>query len=176
MEVQRTLTPEQKAIADRWAGGQGTPLPPGIWDQIALDQVRRRRLSTPESARVFALVNVAQADAGVACWDAKFTYWSARPVNAIRDLSLDPAWASYVRTPSFPSYTSGHATFSGAASEVLAYLFPDDAEALRAMAEEAAASRLYGGIHYPIDNERGLEQGRRVGELVVAKAQRDDAG
>lgn len=173
IEAKDNLTEEQMAIAEFWAGGQGTPLPPGIWNQVALDYVRRDQLSTPQSARVFALLNVAQADAGIACWDSKYTYWYPRPINAIRDLGLDPTWESFIRTPGFPSYTSGHATYSGAASEVLAYLFPDDATDLRDKADEAAQSRLYGGIHYPIDNERGLEMGTEVGGLVVEWAEAD---
>lgn len=165
-----SLTAEQQAIADRWAGGQGTPLPPGIWTQIAVEAVGRHELGTPESLRAQALIGVAIADAGVACWDAKFAYWSPRPINAIRDLGLDAAWEPYLRTPLFPSYTSGHSTYSGAASEVLAYLFPDEADELRAQATEAAVSRLYGGIHYPVDNEVGLDMGREIGRMVVDRA------
>ncbi len=126
--------------------------------------------------RTFALLNVALADAGVACWDTKYTYWTPRPMNAIRDLGLDPDWESLLRTPTFPSYTSGHATYSGAAAEVLGYVFPDDAEAFASKAEEAAVSRLYGGIHYPLDNEGGLEMGHRIGKLVVDRASGDGAG
>lgn len=73
----------------------------------------------------------------------------------------------------FPAYTSGHSTFSGAAAEVLAYLFPDQADTLRALAEEAAISRLYGGIHYRFDSEAGLEGGRSVGALAVARGRTD---
>ena len=176
MQAKDELTPATKAVAEFWAGGQGTPLPPGIWNQIALDYVRRDQLNTPHSARTFALLNVAQADAGIAAWDTKYTYWTARPVNVIRDLGLDPDWESFVRTPSFPSYTSGHATYSGAAAEVLSYLFPDDADTFAERAEEAAISRLYGGIHFPIDNERGLEMGHQVGAVVVERAEDDGAG
>jgi hypothetical protein len=176
VQAEEELTPATEAIARFWAGGQGTPLPPGIWNQVALDYVRRDQLNTPRSARTFALLNVAQADAGVACWDTKYTYWTPRPVNAIRDLGLDPDWEPLLRTPNFPSYTSGHATYSGAAAEVLGYLFPDDAETFSSKATEAARSRLYGGIHYPIDNERGLEMGHEIGTLVVERARQDGAG
>lgn len=163
LDARAKLTSEQHAIADFWAGGVDTPLPPGIWNQVALDYVRRDQLSTPRSARVFALLNVALSDAGAACWDTKFAYWFPRPVTAIRDLGLDPDWEPYLQTPSFPSYASGHSTYSGAAAEVLGHLFPDDADELRARADEAAISRLYGGIHFPIDNQRGLEMGPNSG-------------
>jgi membrane-associated phospholipid phosphatase len=122
-----------------------------------------------------ALAGVALADAGVAVWDTKFTYWSARPENAIQDLGIDKSWAPFIPSPSFPSYVSGHSGYSGACSEVLAYLFPNEAPVLRAKAEDAAASRLYAGIHYPVDNEVGLRMGRQIGRLVVARAKADGA-
>jgi membrane-associated phospholipid phosphatase len=150
-------------------------LPPGIWDQILLDTVKDQRLSTPRVARDFALLNVAQSDAGEAAWDAKYQYWSPRPINAIRDLGLDPNFTSYLPTPVFPSYISGHSTYSGAAAEVLAYLFPEKAADFRAKAQEAGISRLYGGIHYKSDNEVGLRVGATVGQSVVAKARQDGA-
>jgi membrane-associated phospholipid phosphatase len=175
LDLKNSLTAEQKRIADFWAGGAGTPLPPGIWNQILLDTVKDQRLSTPRVARDFALLNVAQSDAGEAAWDAKYLYWSPRPINAIRDLGLDPNFTSYLPTPVFPSYISGHSTYSGAAAEVLAYLFPDKAADFRAKAQEAGISRLYGGIHYKSDNEVGLKVGAAVGQSVVAKARQDGA-
>jgi membrane-associated phospholipid phosphatase len=144
-------------------------------DQKKIDTVRDQRLSTPRIARDFALLNVAQSDAGEAAWDCKYQFWSARPINAIRDLGLDPNFTSYLPTPVFPSYISGHSTYSAAASEVLAYLFPDKAADFRAKAQEAGISRLYGGIHYKSDNEVGLQVGAKVGQLVVARARQDGA-
>jgi len=76
-------------------------------------------------------------------------------------------------TPNFPAYTSGHSTFSAAASEVLAHFFPSDAAKFRKWADEAAMSRIYGGIHYRFDAEEGLAQGRAVAAFTVAKAKRD---
>ena len=173
MEVAAHLTPEQRKIAEFWAGGQGTGLPPGLWNQVLFTYVRAARFDTPRAARAFALVNVALADAGVAVWDAKFAYWSPRPVNAIRNAGLDSAWKPVLPTPPFPSYVSGHAGYSGAASEVLAYLFPSGAAEFRAKAEEAALSRLYAGIHFRVDNDEGLLMGRELGRLVVQRAERD---
>ena len=176
LETRRNLTDQQKKVAQYWAGGAGTPLPPGIWNQILLDTVREQRLSTPRIARDFALLNVAQADAGNAAWDCKYMFWSPRPVNAIRDLGLDPEFTSFLPTPNFPSYISGHSTYSAAASEVLGYLFPENAADFRAKAQEAAVSRLYGGIHYKSDNDVGLQVGARVGQATVARARLDGAG
>jgi membrane-associated phospholipid phosphatase len=124
---------------------------------------------------VLALLNVAEADAGVASWDTKFAYWVTRPVNAIRDLGIDRHWTPLINTPFFPAYVSGHATYSGAAGEVLAHLFPADAALWRAKAVEAANSRVYGGIHYPLDGTEGLRIGRKIGDLVVARARADGA-
>jgi membrane-associated phospholipid phosphatase len=164
--VSTSLNAEQKRIADFWSDGAGTVTPPGHWNMIALNLIRDENSSALHSARLLAAVNTAQADAFIACWDAKFAYWSLRPVTAIRRL-IDPTWLSYIVTPPFPSYVSGHSTTSGAASTVLAAFFPDRAGELAALAEEAASSRLYGGIHFASDNEAGLELGRRVGTVAV---------
>jgi PAP2 superfamily len=164
--VSRKLTAEQKRMADYWADGAGTVTPPGHWNRIALDDIGAARLSTLRASELFAALNTAQADAFIACWDAKYAYWTLRPVTAIRR-RIDPMWLSYTVTPPFPAYVSGHSTTSAAASTVLAALFPDRAGELSAMAEEAAISRLYGGIHFRSDNEAGLELGRRVGAVAV---------
>ena len=130
-------------------------------------------MSTPRLARAFALLNVAEADAAVAAWDCKYAYWSPRPVNASRDLGLDPTWQSYIPTPPFPAYVSGHSAFSAAAAEVLGHLFPRRAGEFRSMAEEAGASRVYGGIHYQSDNRDGLSLGKEVGRRVIEAAGHD---
>jgi membrane-associated phospholipid phosphatase len=167
LAVAQGLTAEQKRIADFWADGAGTVTPPGHWNVIALELVRERNLTTRAAARLFAVLNTAQADAFIACWDAKFEYWFLRPVTAIRELPDQSTFLSYIATPSFPSYVSGHSSTSGAAATVLAAFFPAKAAQLAAMAEEAAVSRLYGGIHFRSDNEAGLVLGRRVGERAL---------
>ena len=166
-DISRSLTGQQKAIASYWADGAGTVTPPGHWNVIALDLLRVHPLDPQATARLFATLNSAQADAFIACWDAKYTYWSMRPVTAIRRY-LDPTWLPYLVTPPFPSYVSGHATTSAAAAEILGTLFPSEAGQLRAMAAEAAISRLYGGIHFRSDNEAGAELGRKVGAAALA--------
>lgn len=166
-EVSQGLTAEQKAIALYWADGAGSVTPPGHWNKIALELIRDNGLAAPQAAHVLAALNTAQADAFIAGWDAKYAYWTMRPVTAIRML-IDPSWSPLITTPPFPSYVSGHATTSGAASTVLGHFFPAEAERLRAMASEAAMSRLYGGIHFPIDNSVGLQLGRSVGLAAVA--------
>ena len=140
--------------------------PAGHWNVIAIDLVQEGNLSTLRTARLFAALNTAQADAFIACWDAKYTYWSLRPVTAIRRL-IAPTWLPHIATPPFPSYVSGHSTTSGAASTVLAGFFPKRAAELAALADEAAVSRLYGGIHFRSDNVVGLDLGRRIGQVAL---------
>jgi PAP2 superfamily len=167
VRVNAELTDDQIRIARLWADGGGTDTPPGHWMRIAIALADREDLSTPATARVLAHLAIAEADAFIACWDAKFTYWSGRPTGLI------PGFASTIITPNFPAYISGHSTLSGASSVVLAAFFPADADTLTAQAEEAAVSRLYGGIHWRSDNEVGLEVGRAIGALAVARVQRD---
>jgi PAP2 superfamily len=156
------LDEEHGELVHFWADGIGTPTPAGHWNAIAAELIETHRVSEQAAARTFALLNIALFDAGIACWKAKFFYWLARPNQ------IDPEIKPYITMPNFPSYTSGHATFSGAAAEVLASLYPDQAERLQALAEDAAISRVYGGIHYSFDSEKGLEIGRRIGRLAVA--------
>lgn len=174
--VKAALTDEQKKAATFWAGGQGTPLPAGVWMNVLLAYLRNELPSEPKSERTLALTAVAMADAGVAAWDTKFTYWDPRPQNGVRDSGVDKNWTSFIDTPFFPSYISGHATYSGAAAEVLAYLFPKDAADFHAKAEEASNSRLWGGIHWRSDNETGMAVGKKIGQLVVERAKADGGG
>jgi membrane-associated phospholipid phosphatase len=162
-------TAEQEAAVRFWAGGPGTVTPAGLWIEIARDLIVRDGLDAPHAARVLALVSVAMADSFICCWDAKYTYWTARPITA------DPELEVLIPTPPFPSYTSGHATASTAAATVLAHLFPDDASLLLERAEEAKQSRLWAGIHFPIDTDMGSLGGGMIGRLVVARAREDGA-
>jgi membrane-associated phospholipid phosphatase len=154
-------TPEQLASARFWADGGGTSTPAGHWNAIAESLLLESGADARRAAHVLAMLNVALMDAGIACWDSKYTYWLIRPSQ------VDPAIDLPVGLPNFPSYVSGHSTFSGAAAEVLAAAFPSRRSALQAMAEEAALSRLYGGIHYRFDSDAGLDMGRRIGQLVL---------
>jgi membrane-associated phospholipid phosphatase len=160
-DVSKSLTVEQQHVAQFWADGPGTATPAGHWNTIALDLIKKYMVYTSEAAVILGALNTAQADAFIACWDAKFTYWQIRPVTAIRQ-GIDATWSPYLQTPFFPSYVSGHATASAAAAEILAHFFPKDAGWLRDWAKTAARSRLYGGIHTAIENETGLRLGQQV--------------
>ena len=151
---------EHARIAALWADGPGSYTPAGRWNKIAADLVAREALDEARAARCFALLNLALMDAGIACWDSKFHYGLLRPSQA------DPAIKTPVGLPNFPSYTSAHASFSGAGAGLLTELFPREQAFLQAKAEEAAVSRMYGGIHYRFDADSGLAQGRAVAALV----------
>ena len=176
VEVKKSLTEEQKRAAKFWAGGQGTPLPAGIWNQVTIAYLRDLKPTHPQAERAMALANVAMADAGIASWDTKFTYWDPRPENGVQDSGAEKGWEPYlVDTPFFPSYISGHATYSGAVAEVLAFLFPTRAKDFHDKAEEAANSRLWGGIHWRADNVVGMQVGAKVGQAVIERAKTDGA-
>jgi hypothetical protein len=163
------LTRDQLAIALKWNDGAGTYTPPGHWNDIATEYVRDARMSEVRAARAFALLNMAMHDAAVGCWDAKYAYFNPRASQ------LDPTIKTSIGLPNFPSYTSGHSTFSAAAAAVLSYLFPAGASSFAAMRDEAAISRLYGGIHYRSDIQAGKEHGARIGGYTVAFARQDGA-
>jgi hypothetical protein len=112
---------------------------------------------------------MAEHDAAICCWETKYFYFNPRPTQ------LDPSIKTTTGIPNFPSYTSGHSTFSGAAATVLAYLFPSDAQFFADQANEASMSRLYGGIHYRIDCNAGLQSGQKVGAFTVNFAMADGA-
>jgi hypothetical protein len=167
--VVRNLTREQYAIALIWNDGVGTYTPPGHWNDIAAEYVRDARMSEVRAARVFAILNMTMHDAAVACWDVKFLHFNPRPSQ------LDPSIKTVIGLPNFPSYSSGHSTFSASAATVLSYFFPSGASDFEAMKEEAAISRLYGGIHYRSDIELGKHQGVKIGGYAVRFAQQDGA-
>src|SRR5690606_25712518 len=165
----KNLTVEQRRIANFWNDGLGSYTPPGHWNRFAKDFIIKYRYNPLRSARVFAYLNQAIMDAGIACWDAKYYYHYPRPIQTI------PGFKTAIGTPNFPTYTSGHSTFSAAAAEVLSHIFPQEAEKCSKWAEEAAMSRIYGGIHYRFDAEVGITQGKDVAQYTLEVAKNDGA-
>jgi hypothetical protein len=181
----KSLTDEQKLIARFWSDdAMLTPTPAGHWISIVMQIADRDALPVEVIAPTLAKLGVAQADAFISCWSTKFKYNLLRPVTYIKR-HIDKTWEPLLITPPFPEYTSGHSCQSGAASTVLTAVFGDnfafdDAThedeglpvrsfpSFAAAAEEAAMSRLYGGIHFRFGNERGLEQGRAIGAFAAA--------
>lgn len=123
----------------------------------------------PRAARAYALVNIAGYEATVACWDAKFHYWTARPNQ------FDPTITTVLPTYPIPDYPSGHATGYAGPATVLAYLFPREAHLFQSRAVEMAASRLWAGIHFRSACESGLDLGRAVADRIIARARTDGA-
>lgn len=188
-----TRTADQTNIGYHWMDGPGTESPPGHWNYIAQDV--SSSLSFEEKARLFALLNLAEADAAIAIWDAKRLYDFWRPMQAIglADTdgnpltNVDTAWTPLIPTPSFPSYTSGHSGFSAVGAEILAsflgtdnvtftstshspFLDPSNNQrnytSFSQAADDAGMSRIYGGIHYSFDNAEGQALGESVANHV----------
>jgi hypothetical protein len=156
-----TRTPEQKRIAEFWADGVGTFTPPGHWNKIAEDLIRNQHFTELRIAKIYQQLNRAEEDAAIACWATKYKYFFPRPSQ------VDKSIKNSLGVPNFPSYTSGHSTFSAAAALVLGHYFPKDSTHLKKMANEAGLSRIYGGIHYFCDNEGGKMCGEKIGKLAV---------
>jgi hypothetical protein len=179
--VGSTRTEDQTEIALFWADGAGTETPPGHWNSIAQIIADARGNTLEENARLFALLNIAMGDAAICAWDAKYTFDFWRPVTAIAFAEPELNWMSFIITPPFPDYTSGHSTFSAAAATVLPLFygtedlpFTTGSDFLPGVyrsfstcldaADEAAVSRLYGGIHFRSANEDGLQAGISIGQ------------
>lgn len=190
------LNEEQVAIAKFWdcnpnvSVTQGHVMyfkqkisPGGHWMHIACQATEDMQGSTSEKQGVMASVSIALADAFISCWDQKYKSNLIRPETYI-NAYIDPEWDPVLQTPAFPEHTSGHSVASGAAATVLTeliggqYAFIDSTEvpyglpkrkyrSFMQAAEEAAISRLYGGIHYRPAIEKGLVQGKRIGAFVM---------
>lgn len=166
-EVRRisdTRTHEQDSIAKFWAFGGGTYTPGGYWNDVASGLAMRYSMNEERATHMLAVLNMTAMDALIASNDAKYAYWLLRPSQA------DPAITLAIAPlPNFPAYPSNHATISSAMAEVIADAFPSHARELRAAAEQAALSRVYGGIHYRFDGEAGLALGRQVAAWALAQ-------
>lgn len=144
---------------------------PKYWNELASLKMFEYKIdrNPPQAARIYALLSTAYYDSLIACWDAKYEYWGARPFQ------FDPEFKPLLTTPNFPGYPSGHAMLSGTAAAILSHLFPADSEFFNKQAEAAAASRLLGGVHFRVDNEVGLQLGRAVASVAIARARKDGA-
>ena len=187
----QNLTQEEKNIAFFWEDKAGTGQPPGHWVSITSIAIRQFNLKLDEAAKLYALMGAAIRDAFISCWEAKYRVNLLRPKTYIRDYLGVPTWNPIVVTPPFPEYTSGHSVVSGAVSKILTWRFGDNvaftddthnnAPALRNRdftsfyhaADEAALSRLYGGIHYRAAIVNGIVQGHLVADQVLATIQFD---
>ncbi|WP_460503825.1 vanadium-dependent haloperoxidase, partial [Hymenobacter agri] len=182
----RNLTAAQRTIALYWADGGQTITPPGHSISITGIVLRDRKAMLDQATEAYARVGIAVADAFIGCWKCKYQFNWQRPDAAIHAM-IDPAWQPLIATPPFPEFVSGHSSQSGAAAQVLEDLFgaqtafidnshqargagyePRPFASFAAFADEAAVSRLYGGIHFRSSNDIGLTEGRKVGRNVSA--------
>ena len=174
-QVAQALNTVQHATRDQlsqvqyWADGAGTWTPPGHWNYIAAQDFITQNWSEVRWARNMALLNLAEMDAAIECWYTKYYYFNPRPTQ------MDPRVKTLTGVPNFPSYVSGHSMFSFAAATILGHILPERADAYNAMAQEAANSRVYAGIHYMIDCTAGKTVGQNVGNYAVQRAKIDGA-
>ncbi len=194
--IAKGLTEEQKTIARYWddnpfvvehsghmmfANKKITP--GGHWMGIASIAAQQTKADAVKTAQTYALTAVALYDAFISCWDEKYRSNVVRPVTVINEY-IDKSWSSFLQTPPFPEYTSGHSTITASAATVMTALYGDhfafqDTSDLRYIgmqrhfnsfyeaAAEASISRVYGGIHYRNSVDRGAEAGKKVGALIV---------
>jgi hypothetical protein len=191
MEVYTTvknLTAEERTIADFWSDDPATTAtPPGHSIAILKQVLEAEKADLALAAEAFAKLGMGLHDAFVSCWQAKYSYNLIRPITLIHQY-VDPDFTIPLITPPFPEYPSGHSVQSGAAAQILTDLFGEDysftdrlhesrtdidgrARTYRSFyhfAEEAAISRLYGGIHYRSAIEVGVEQGKEIGSHISA--------
>lgn len=193
------LTQQQKDIASFWDDNPFVShhvghvmyntkkqTPGGHWMGITAIACRKTNSDVVKSARAYALVAVGMVDAFISCWDTKYHYSYIRPITFINS-HIDKQWEPYLQTPPFPEYTSGHSTISASAATILTGLFGDnfsfhddadkeyinmerDFPSFIAASLEASISRFYGGIHYKISLDTGVEVGKKVGSNVLQKA------
>lgn len=167
-EVQAAVTGRDEAALQQiayWDAGA----PNYRWIEITFAQMQKKPLNNPRANRLMALLNVAIYDAMIAAWDIKYTYNRPRPGTA------DATLTTVIPTPNSPAYPSEQAVAAGAASAILAYIYPDDAQSFHDMAEAAGHSRVLAGVNYPSDVTAGLELGRAVAAQVIERAQADGA-
>jgi membrane-associated phospholipid phosphatase len=161
--IAQNRTQSQIASALFWNFAGGTPTAPGYWNQVAAEYAQEQRLDEQATARVFALMQAAVYDAQIACWDAKYYYWTLRPYQANTTLT------TVLPPPNHPSYPSGHSCVSAAAGTVLTHFFPQHASDLATAVADAGMSRIYAGIHYRFDITAGNAIGNSVGQLALSK-------
>ena len=165
----KSPTRDQIHIVQFWADGVGTYTPPGHWNAIAADDFITQNFSEVRWARNMALLNMAEMDAGIVCWNTKYFYFNPRPTQ------MDPNIKTLTGIPNFPSYISGHSTFSEAAATILGHIIPANVSKYEAMSQEAAKSRFISGIHSEVDCSTGLQVGQSVGNFAVQRAMNDGA-
>ncbi len=157
-EINANLSFEQRRAASWWASNS----PAMLYTSWAQDLIGKEGRDLPHAAQILADMNVANADAVIAVWDAKYTWWTARPITE------DPDLETVVPTPPYPSFPSGYSAVVGSMSTVVGHFFPEAADDMITRAAEAAASRGWAGIHFVLDDDIGLTMGKEIGRLICS--------
>ncbi|MBK1877024.1 vanadium-dependent haloperoxidase [Pelagicoccus mobilis] len=191
----KTRTADQTEIAKFWSCFSYTSTPAGHWFEIATKVAGKEQLDFLDTTRLLALINLSMADAGIACWDTKYTYESWRPIQAIRladkdenpETKPDPKWDSLLEAPPHPEYTSGHGAFSGAGGRIMELLFEKESpypfsttssglpgvvrsfSSFSECTDEICDSRLFGGIHFQYSNLLGRDLGTQIADYVFER-------
>jgi hypothetical protein len=194
-KASKKRNPEHELIARFWSDFSYTETPVGHWNSIARVILAARGVNGADAARLFCDLNVAMADASIACWDAKYHFDFWRPITAIQraaedknaETEPDSDWVPYLNTPSHPEYVSGHSTYSGAAYRILATFLGSETvefeisndtipeakrsfKNLKGCAEECGESRILGGIHYRFSCRDGMALGEKIADWVIRRA------
>lgn len=164
---QRTPRTNHRAIYWEVHGGARAHT---LWNEIARMKLLESRTAARDGARTLAALNIALADAGKACWDAKYEFWFIRPPQ------LDAELKSLFPPPNHPSFPAAHGRYSTAAATILADIFPQDKDRPLALAEDAAEAGVWAGIHYRFDIDAGQEIGRKVREKVLENSHKAGIG
>ncbi|KTC68091.1 PAP2 superfamily protein [Legionella birminghamensis] len=158
----KKISPEQIKEVVFWAGNPSTITPPGIWIKFANEYMENKQVSFPKMLFIRSVLAMGIADEVINLFYSKYTYWIKRPYM------LNPAIKTVMPTPNHPSYPAGHSGISATAAVILSYYFPENKKIWWDKAHEASSSRVWGGIHFPIDGKEGLVTGQRVGEAVIS--------
>ncbi|HET9278004.1 MAG TPA: vanadium-dependent haloperoxidase [Flavitalea sp.] len=182
-DVDQNMTKEQKEIALFWKDINPGFTAPGHWLHIMQQVFQKKNARLDQAAFAYALSGMALNDAWISCWKTRYDYNLLRPVTYIRNVMGHKEWLPFIPTPPHPEYTAGFAAMAGAIAESLITVFGDQVSiidhtyddfgmkprsfgSLLAIAREAADSKFYGGIHYKLSVDVGLEQGRKVAQNI----------
>ncbi len=196
--IGKNLTPEQTEIAKFWDDNPAVlketghmmikrkkMTPNGHWMNIIRQASEKSKMDVLSSSEAYMLASLGMYDGFIACWNEKYLNNVIRPISYITEY-IDPNWRPFLVTPPFPEHTSGHSVISGAASEILTYVYGDNfkmvdstenefghgvrsIESFRKAAQEVSISRVYGGIHYKKGSDEGVKQGITIGNNVLQK-------
>jgi hypothetical protein len=183
-------TADQTLFAQFWQSDTVTY----FWNRVAVSLASQHNFTLSDNAYLLGMLNIALADAAIACWDGKYQYVFWRPITAVRladtdgnpDTQADPNWTPLLITPNFPEYASGHSTTSGAAATVLAHFFGENTPfsvdstglpgVVRSFAsfsdalQEIKDARVFGGIHFRTACNDATVCGQQVAHYIFANA------